>query len=644
MPRPLAKPTQRIHFSERTISARYDSAQTTDSNKRHWAQADALSADAANCLAVRKALRERARYEWSNNSYLKGITDTIAIATVGVGPTLNMLTGDDELDSFIEGEFAAWAREIDLAGKMRTMRAARCISGEVFTLFTTNPALSGPVKLDIDPREADQVTDPTWTSAADPSWEDGIHYDGYGNPVSYRVLDQHPGASNWAVNPLAYQDVWADQVFHYYKVDRPGQRRGIPDITPALSIFPELRRFCMATIAAAETAANFAAVLYTDTAPVDGEQTSTIAEMDTVELTKGMGTTLPKGYKLGQVQAEHPSTTYNGFVDKKLGEAARCLNLPFTVAALDSSNANLSARYLDTQLWAQSIVIDRMDLERFLRRVLDLWLTEAVRIKGYLPRVPDAFPSTWAWPSIGEHADPDKVASASLARMKGGLSTLGDEWAMRGQDWENKQAEAARQLGVDVNEYRAMLRYSIFGVEMPAKTGAVAEEPVPAQTLNGAQVESVLSLMTRLREQAITPEAAAEILTQMGIDPAKAQRMATSAPALDSKAGDVAWFREVIKELLKVPQAREAVYNKVGVDALVEKSGLPTEPGYKAPWVAIVTQNGQVATGDPLKDTEGDTVGSEIEEAGGESDGATKQRSDEGEEDAKPAAEAPDPD
>ncbi len=59
-------------------------------------------------------------------------------------------------------------------------------------------------------------------------------------------------------------------MIHYFRADRPGQSRGIPEITPALPLFAQLRRYTLAVLAAAETAADFAAVLYTD-APANGE-------------------------------------------------------------------------------------------------------------------------------------------------------------------------------------------------------------------------------------------------------------------------------------------------------------------------------------------------------------------------------------
>ena len=58
------------------VRGRYDAAATTEENRRHWAAADLLSADAANNPRVRTVLRSRARYEVANNSYARGIVST----------------------------------------------------------------------------------------------------------------------------------------------------------------------------------------------------------------------------------------------------------------------------------------------------------------------------------------------------------------------------------------------------------------------------------------------------------------------------------------------------------------------------------------------------------------------------------------
>ena len=71
--------------SGRPIRARYDAAETTDENARHWSAADGLSANAASSSEVRRTLRNRARYEVGSNSYAKGIVLTLANDTMEPG-------------------------------------------------------------------------------------------------------------------------------------------------------------------------------------------------------------------------------------------------------------------------------------------------------------------------------------------------------------------------------------------------------------------------------------------------------------------------------------------------------------------------------------------------------------------------------
>jgi len=73
------------------LRAKFDSAQTTHDNRRHWANADHLAADAAANPQVRRILRNRARYEVANNSYARGIVLTLANDVIGTGPRLQML-------------------------------------------------------------------------------------------------------------------------------------------------------------------------------------------------------------------------------------------------------------------------------------------------------------------------------------------------------------------------------------------------------------------------------------------------------------------------------------------------------------------------------------------------------------------------
>ena len=175
----------------RWIKARFDAAQTTKDNARHWAAAEFLSADAEADPQARKILRTRARYEVQNNSYARGIVSTLANDTVGTGPRLQMLLEGENANRRIEHDFAVWAKRVHLPAKLRTIRMARCQDGEAFILLAQNPNLKTDVKLDLQLLEADRVTDDELQS--DNASVDGITFDSFGNPKSYKVLKNHPG-------------------------------------------------------------------------------------------------------------------------------------------------------------------------------------------------------------------------------------------------------------------------------------------------------------------------------------------------------------------------------------------------------------------------------------------------------------------
>jgi capsid protein len=164
--RAIAKPVRTgARLAVRFVRGRYDAAQTTDGNRKHWAGADGLSADAAASAEVRRILRNRARYEVANNSYVRGIVLTLANDVVGTGPRLQMLTAGAEANRAIEQEFMRWATRVGLAAKLRTMRMARAQDGEAFALLISNENLDSPVQLDLRLIEADQVASPALASA-----------------------------------------------------------------------------------------------------------------------------------------------------------------------------------------------------------------------------------------------------------------------------------------------------------------------------------------------------------------------------------------------------------------------------------------------------------------------------------------------
>jgi lambda family phage portal protein len=428
----------------RILRAKFDAAQTTTDNQRHWANADSLSPDAAANVDVRRMLRNRARYEIANNSYARGMIATLANDVVGTGPRLQMLTDDDNGNGIIEEEFMNWASQIHLAQKLRTMRTAKASDGEAFGILSINRNLNSPVKLDLKLIEADHVTTPWSKNYILNNQVDGIQFDEFGNPVFYYVLKNHPGSCQ--TFDQEYSIVDANSMIHWFRSDRPGQSRGIPEIAPALPLFSQLRRYTLAVIAAAETAADFAAVLYTDS-PADGEAAN-LEPMDVVEIPKGSATTLPDGWKIGQIEAQQPTTTYGEFKNHVLNEIARNWSMPLNIALCNSSGYNYASGRLDHQIYFKSIGVDQADMAVIiLDRILQAWLDEAILISDYLPlnwRTIRRFPHQWFWDGT-EHVDPAKEANAQETRLANHTTTLADEYAKQGKDWEVELRQCARE-------------------------------------------------------------------------------------------------------------------------------------------------------------------------------------------------------
>lgn len=434
------------------VVARYDAAQTNESNRRHWANADALSADAALDPNVRATLRNRSRYECANNSYAAGIVRTLGDDTIGTGCRLQITADDRAANTIVEQSFARWADAINLQAKLRLIRMTRARDGEAFVVLVNNPRLRemGLPSLDLQIIEADQVYAPfgAEVDAVEPTRNiDGVIVDSLGIPTAYTIAEVHPGSNAGIASGLGrFRRLPASQVIHYYRPERPGQHRGVPELTPALPLFAQLRRYTLAVLGAAETAATFAGILYTD-APAGGEAEA-VEPLDPISLERQSLLTMPMGWRMEQVRAEQPTTTYAMFKSELLNEIARCLSMPFNVATGNSSNYNYASGRLDHQVYFKAIEVERDVIRRLiLEPILAAWLREAVLLEEAIPpryRSMSRIPHQWMWPAW-PHVDPQKEAAASNMRLSSGLATYAAEFAAQGLDWEAEFRQRARE-------------------------------------------------------------------------------------------------------------------------------------------------------------------------------------------------------
>ena len=466
--------------THRPIRGTYDAASAGGMNTNHWAAADALDADSANSLTVRRRISQRSRYEIGSNGQGKGVQLTQANYVIGRGPKLRLQTKSPGFNAMVEAEWKKWAKEVKLAKKLRTAIKAKVSDGETFIIITQNSRMRNRVKLGLRMVECEQVTTP-YLSANEPNKIDGIQFDEYGNPLWYDVLKYHPGSSWSGLNQEAEQ-VPARYMLHLFREDRAGQHRGVGELAPSLNLFAQGRRFRESTVVAAENVANFSILLKTQTSPYEGADP--VRPFSAFPMEKGMIAALPYGLDVFQPRAEQPTATYEEFTRTQSGEQARPINMPNNIARADSSGYSFSGGRLDHHTYFVSVDVEQHDIEEdILDPLLEVWFAEAVLRFGW--GVPADPPPNHAWgwqrkPVIDEA----KTATARKTDLSSGVGSLLRIAHEDNLDPEDEWPREAALYGITIEELRAAKFRAAYGGGASAEEsdGDDDDEPPPSRS------------------------------------------------------------------------------------------------------------------------------------------------------------------
>ncbi|MCK6491722.1 MAG: hypothetical protein L6R48_26045, partial [Planctomycetes bacterium] len=86
-----------------------------------------------------------------------------------------------------------------------------------------------------------------------------------------------------------------------------------------------------------------------------------------------------------------------------------------------------------------------------LDRLFAAWVREAVLVEGLLPQSMRMLSADWShqWFWDGhEHVDPLKEANAQATRLSNHTTTLAEEYAKRGRDWEMELRQRAKEAAL----------------------------------------------------------------------------------------------------------------------------------------------------------------------------------------------------
>lgn len=458
---------------KRQAQLRFNAASMSPDSIRNFGGTDFLSADAAMTRRVRLTIAARARNEFANNSFAYGIVFTLADDTIGTGPRLQLETFDDgnmpnmkdaPMLQKRERRFAAWCSANNINELLRTARIAKALDGEVFIVLHVNPKSGNEVKLSPRIYEAENVASDSnglapadFHNSGEPVDVDGITYDKYGNALKYSFHRIHPGSS--PVN-LEYVSYPASQVIHYANIFRPNQHRGLSEMTSALHIFNDLRRYSTAVVLAAEVAARLSFII-TNNLPAEVEEYGSVVGTEDGRVVTALDSTggpgqftsgdfnslvLPAGYNASQMKSEQPTQNYVSFKDSKIAEAARCFSMPFNIASGNSSSYNYASGRLDHQVYHKKLLIERGVIgQKILDPILIAWeeMDSALHPEDY--RTATHAGHTWMWDGF-EHVDPVKEANAQAARLANGVTSLAEECAREGRDYASILRQRQREM------------------------------------------------------------------------------------------------------------------------------------------------------------------------------------------------------
>jgi len=126
---------------------------------------------------------------------------------------------------------------------------------------------------------------------------------------------------------------------------------------------------------------------------------------------------------------------------------ARCLNLPYNIAACNSSGYNYASGRLDHQTYFKSIRVEQAHLaEAVLDRIFAAWIDEAMLTSELsILRTVRKMPHQWFFDGT-EHVDPAKEANAQATRLASNTTTLAIEYARQGKDWEVELHQRAKEI------------------------------------------------------------------------------------------------------------------------------------------------------------------------------------------------------
>ncbi|MBX9740507.1 MAG: phage portal protein [Beijerinckiaceae bacterium] len=269
----------------------------------------------------------------------------------------------------------------------------------------------------------------------------GIEFDARGKRIAYHLYDEHPGSARMSFAAHSTR-VPAQDIAHVFRVDRPGQERGVTWFAPVILRMRDLADFIDAQLMRQKVAACFAGFVTSERDPgaalfaPDADE-GTGRPIETVA--PGMFEYLRPGEKI-EFGAPPQVGDFDPYTRATQREIAVGLGVTYEALSGDLSQVNYSSgrmgwiefqRSIDAWRW-------RMFIPQFCARVAD-WTLEAA---GVMAPGGATEAATISWtPPRREMINPKEEVPTARDTIRAGLNSWSDEVRTLGRDPEEVAAE-----------------------------------------------------------------------------------------------------------------------------------------------------------------------------------------------------------
>ena len=402
------------------------------------------------------------------------------------------------------------ARRQSMVGLFGQMYGHRIMDGEFLALLLWLPDRGGNSATTVQVVDPDRLSQPH-DQPEQEFMRGGVELGPHGEPLAYHIRKGHPGdIVGFGVSGRRFEWERVPRetpfgrriVLHDFDATRAGQTRGVSPLAPIVEKLLMLGNYDRAELQAAVANALLAAWIES---PFDHEmvgQALGVSQSDLTEYqSKRMdfhgqtsfrlnGMRIPimfPGEKVNAMNATRPAVNFAPFQQAGLRNIATALGVSYEQLSMDWSQVNYSsARAALLEVWKGFMSRRTTFADQGPRQIKAAWLEEKID-SGEIelpPGAPDFQEAKaaytrcrWIGPGRG-WVDPVKEAQGAQLRLKNGLSTLQDEAAEQGLDWE----ETAEQLD------REIAFYEERGLAHPAK--ADMNQVAPATVAGDSNAET----------------------------------------------------------------------------------------------------------------------------------------------------------